>query len=130
MQYNQKVQNLKIKEDKVIKNSFKSNENDFITDNLINDLYEHLSNIVSEKVAAKASINSVKIFSYYLDTKVEEVILVLEKKYNSWNIIFKVCPAYLDDHQNFRKIDDFIDKNAIVLSLKDFYFNTVKKYYN
>ena len=130
MQYNQKEQNLKIKEDKVIKNSFKSNENDFITDNLINDLYEHLSNIVSEKVAAKASINSVKIFSYYLDTKVEEVILVLEKKYNSWNIIFKVCPAYLDDDQNFRKIEDFIDKNAIVLSLKDFYFNTVRKYYN
>ena len=130
MQYNHKEQNFKIKKDKVIKNSFKSNKNDFLIDNLINDLYEYLSNIVSKKVAAKASINSVKIFSYYLDTKVEEVILVLEKKHNSWNIIFKVCPAYLNDYQNFRKIEDFIDKNAIVLSLKDFYFNTVKKYYN
>ena len=130
MHYNQKEQNFKIKEDKVIKNSFKSNKNNFLTDNLINDLYEHLSNIVSEKVAAKASIHSVKIFSHYLNFKVEEVILVLEKKYNSWNIIFKVCPAYLDDYQNFRKIEGFIDKNAIVLSLKDFYFNTVRKYYN
>ena len=130
MQYNQKEQNFKIKEDKVIKNSFKSNKNDLLTDNLINDLYKFLSNIVSERVAAKASINSAKIFSYYFNTKVEEVILVLEKKYNSWNIIFKVCPAYLDNHQNFRKIEGFIDNNVLVLSLKDFYFNTVKKYYH
>tara|TARA_A100001011_G_scaffold399491_1_gene508389 strand:- start:7264 stop:7656 length:393 start_codon:yes stop_codon:yes gene_type:complete len=130
MQYNLKEQNFKIKANKVIKSSFKSNKNDFLTENLINDLYEHLANLVSEKVAAKASINSVKIFSYYLNTKVEEVILVLEKKYNSWNIIFKVCPAYLDDYQNFRKIEGLIDKKAIVLSLKDFYFNTIKKYYN
>ena len=130
MYYNQKEQNFKIKKDKVIKNSFKSNKNDFLTDNLINDLYKFLSNIVSERVAAKASINSAKIFSYYFNTKVEEVILVLEKKYNSWNIIFKVCPAYLDNHQNFRKIEGFIDNNVLVLSLKDFYFNTVKKYYN
>ena len=130
MQYNQKEQNLKIKKDKLIKRSFRSNKNDFLTDNLINDLYEYLSNKVSEKVAAKASINSVKIFSYYLDTKVEEVILVLEKKYNSWNIIFKVCPAYLDDHQNLGKIEDLIEQNTVVLSLKDFYFNTIKKYYN
>ena len=130
MQNNQKEQIFKIKKDSLIKSSFRSNKNNFLADNLINDLYEYLSNIVSEKVAAEASINSVKIFSYYLDTKVEEVILVLEKKYNSWNIIFKVCPTYLDDHQNFRKIEGFIDKNAIVLSLKDFYFNTVKRYYN
>ena len=80
MQYNQKEQNFIIKKDKVIKNFFKSNKNDFLTDNLINDLYEYLSNIVSEKVAARASINSIKVFSYYLDTKVEEVILILEKK--------------------------------------------------
>tara|TARA_E500000178_G_scaffold339495_1_gene381042 strand:+ start:463 stop:855 length:393 start_codon:yes stop_codon:yes gene_type:complete len=130
MQNNQKELNFKIKKNKVIKNSFKSNKNDFLTDNLINDLYKFLSNIVSERVAAKASINSAKIFSYYFNTKVEEVILVLEKKYNSWNIIFKVCPAYLDNHQNFRKIEGFIDNNVLVLSLKDFYFNTVKKYYN
>ena len=130
MQNNQKELNFKIKKNKVIKNSFKSNKNDFLTDNLINDLYKFLSNIVSERVAAKASINSAKIFSYYFNTKVEEVILVLEKKYNSWNIIFKVCPAYLDNHQNFRKIEGFIDNNVLVLSLKDFYFNTVKKYYH
>ena len=130
MQNNQKELNFKIKKNKVIKNSFKSNKNDFLTDNLINDLYKFLPNIVSERVAAKASINSAKIFSYYFNTKVEEVILVLEKKYNSWNIIFKVCPAYLDNHQNFRKIEGFIDNNVLVLSLKDFYFNTVKKYYN
>ena len=120
MQCNQKEQNFKVKKDELIKSSFRSYKNHFLADNLINDLYEYLSNIVSEKVAAKASINSIKIFSYFLDTKVEEVILVIEKKYSSWNIIFKVCPAYLDDHQNFRKIEGFIDKNAIVLSLKDF----------
>lgn len=130
MIYNQKEQNFKKKKVKIIKNTLKNTKNDFLIDNLTNDLNTYLSNIVSEKIAFNASINSSEIFSYYLDNKVEEIILVLEKKYKSWNVIFRVCPSYLDDHQNFRKIQYIIDKKAIILSLKDFYFNTVKKYYN
>ena len=128
--YNQKVQDFKNKKAKIKNKSLNSTKNVFLIDHLINDLYKYLSSIVPEKIATKASINASEIFAYYLDAKVEEIILVLDKKYNSWNILFNVCPSYLDDHQNFRKFEGYINKKTIILSLKSFYFKNVKKYYN
>ena len=130
MEYNQNVQNFKNKKVKFKKNFLKRTKNFFLVDNLTNDLYEYLSNIVSEKVATKASIYAREIFTYYIDTKAEEIILVLEKKYNSWNILFKVCPSYLDEYQNLKKIQCYLNKNTTVISLKGFYFKNIKKYYN
>ena len=127
---NQNIKNFKNKRAGIKSKSFKNTKNIFLINNLINDLYKYLSNIVPEKVATKASINASEIFTYYLENKVEEIILVLNKKYNSWNIMFKVCPSYLNDHQNLRKIEDHIKKNTTVLSLKYFYFNHAKKYFN
>ena len=127
---NQNEQKFIKKRSKVINNSMQYDKNSFFIDNLVNDLQAYLSNMVSEKVAFKASSESREVFSYYLDSRVEEIVLIIEKKYNLWNVIFKVFPTYLDDCQNFRRIQDFIEKNVIILSLKDFYFNNVNKYYN
>ena len=127
---NQNEQKFIKKRSKVINNSMQYDKNSFFIDNLVNDLQAYLSNMVSEKVAFKASSESREVFSYYLDSRVEEIVLIIEKKYNLWNVIFKVCPTYLDNSQNFRRIQDFIEKNVIILSLKDFYFNNVNKYYN
>ena len=53
-------------------------KNSFFIDNLVNDLQAYLSNMVPEKVAFKASSESREVFSYYLDSKVEEIVLILE----------------------------------------------------
>ena len=112
---------------KLKKKTSKNNNNLHLTEKLVNALHLSLLKIVSTEIAKKAAQSSREIFKYYINNNVEEVILFMENKENSWQLTYKVFPSYLDNHQNLAKLDS-IGSNTVLFSLKDFYYNIINKY--
>jgi hypothetical protein len=111
-----------------LKKTFSKNSNSILlTEKLVNALHLSLLNIVSKKIAKKAAQSSREIFKYYINNNVEEVILFMENKENSWQLTYKVLPSYLDNYQNLAKLD-LVGSNTILFSLKDFYYYIIKKH--
>ena len=110
--------------------SVQNNENSFLLDNLISDLYSHLSSLVPEKIAFSAAINSKDTFEYFLEYSVEKTKLVLNRNNNIWSLCYKVYPSYLYDQHKFKDNTNISHVDRIVLNLNDFFTENVKKYYH
>ena len=123
---------------KFVKKSFKllnnisvqNNINNYLLDNLISNLYSHLCNLVPEKIAFSAAINSRDTFEYYLDYNVEKTKLVLNHNNNIWHLCYKVYPSYLYDQNKFKDNTNISHVYRVVVHLNDFFTENVKKYYN
>ena len=110
--------------------SVQNNRNSFLLDNLISNLYLHLTSLVPKKIAFSAAINSRDTFEYFLDYSVEKTKLVLIYKNNIWSLCYKVYPSYLYDQHKYKNNRKIANVDRIVLHLNDFFTKNVKKYYN
>ena len=119
------------KNSKLLNNiSVQNNRNSFLLDNLISNLYSHLTSLVPEKIAFSAAINSRDIFEYFLEYSVEKTKLVLNRNNNIWSLSYKVYPSYLYDQHKFRDNTNISHLDRIVVHLNDFFTKNVKKYYH
>ena len=119
------------KSSKLLKNiSVQNNRNSFLLDNLISNLYSHLSSLVPEKIAFSAAINSRDTFEYFLEYRVEKTTLVLNRNNNVWSLCYKVYPSYLYDQNKFKDDTNFSHIDRIVVNLDGFFTKNVKKYYH
>ncbi len=119
------------KNSKLFNNIFKQNyRNNFLLDNLISDLYEGLLNLVPERIAAAASINSRDSFEYFSYYSVEDIRLILNNINDNWSICYQVNPSYLDTKKKLNQNTNTVNANVIVINLKEFYEKHVKKYYH
>ena len=119
------------KNSKLLNNiSVQNNRNSFLLDNLVSNLYSHLSSLVPEKIAFSAAINSKDTFEYFLENSVEKTKLVLNRNNNIWSLCYKVYPSYLYDQQNFKDNTNISHVDRIVVHLNDFFTENVKKYYH
>ena len=119
------------KSSKLLNNiSIQNYRNSFLLDNLISDLYSHLCNVVSEKIAFSAAINSRDTFEYFLEYSVEKTTLVLNRNNNIWSLCYKVYPSYLYDQHKLKDNTNISHVDRIVVHLNDFFTENVKKYYN
>ena len=107
-----------------------NNRNSFLLDNLISNLYSHLSGLVPEKIAFSAAINSRDTFEYFLEYSVENTKLVLNRNNNTWSLCYKVYPSYLYDQHEFNDNTNISHIDKIVVHLNDFFTKNVKKYYH
>ena len=116
---------------KLLNNISKQNNNNiFLLDNLINDLYLDLLKIVPKNISRSASINSKNTFEYFLDCSTEEIKLILKENNKSWSLHYIVYPSYLDEKQKLNNNIGALEADIKVINLKDFYEKNVKKYYN
>ena len=119
------------KSSKLLNNiSIQNYRNSFLLDNLISDLYSHLCNVVSEKIAFSAAINSRDTFEYFLEYSVEKTTLVLNRNNNIWSLCYKVYPSYLYDQHKLKDNTNISHVDRIVVHLNDFFTENVKKYYH
>ena len=119
------------KNSKLLNNiTVQNNRNSFLLDNLISNLYSHLSSLVPEKIAFLAAINSRDTFEYFLEYSVEKTKLVLNFNNNVWSLCYKVYPSYLYDQHKFKDNTNISHFDRIVVHLNDFYTKNVKKYYH
>ena len=119
------------KNSKLLNNiSVQNNRNIFLLDNLISNLYSHLTSLVPEKIAFSAAINSRDTFEYFLYYSVEKTKLVLNYNNNVWSICYKVYPYYIYDQHKFKNNKNISHVDRIVVKLNDFFTKNVKKYYN
>ena len=119
------------KSSKLLNNiSVQNNRNSFLLDNLISNLYSHLSRLVPEKIAFSAAINSKDTFEYFLEYSVEKTKLVLNYNNNIWSLCYKVYPSYLYDQHKFKDNTNISHIDRIVVHLDDFFTKNVKKYYH
>ena len=131
LKYNNYSKKFVKKSSKLLNNiSIQNYRNSFLLDNLISDLYSHLCNVVSEKIAFSAAINSREIFQYFIDYNVEKTKLELNYNNNTWSLCYKVYPSYLYDQHKFNNNKNISHVDRIVVYLNDFFTNNVKKYYN
>ena len=105
-----------------------STKDHIILDSLVNDLKSFLDDFVPKTISLEISNNTKEVFNYYLKTRVEEVLLFLTEEDNNYNFRFKVCPSYLNSNQRLSLIDKYLKNNTKILSLKDFYLKSLKKY--
>ena len=110
--------------------SAQNNRNSFLLDNLISNLYSHLTSLIPEKIAFSAAINSRDTFEYFLEYSVEKTKLVLKRNNNIWSIFYKVYPSYLYDQHEFNDNTNISHVDRIVVHLNDFFTKNVKKYYH
>ena len=110
--------------------SLQNNRNIFLLDNLISNLYSHLTSLVPEKIAFSAAINSRDTFEYFLEYSVEKTKLILNRNNNIWSLCYKVYPSYLYDKHKFKDNTNISDVDRIVVHLNDFFTKNVKKYYH
>ena len=116
---------------KLLNNIFKqNNRNSYLLDTLIRDLYLDLLGMVPENVACSASANSKNVFEYFLNYSTEDIKLILIENNNTWSLLYKVSPSYLDEKQKLNSLEKSLDLGAREINLKDFYEKNVKKYYN
>ena len=117
---------------KLSNNIYKQNNNNiFLLDNLINDLYLDLLKIVPKKIARSASINSKNTFEYFLDYSTKEIKLILKENNKFWSLYYKVYPSYIDEKKKLNNDNiSLLEADIKVINLKDFYEKNVKKYYN
>lgn len=99
-----------------------------ILDSLVNDLKSFLDDFIPKTISLEISNNTKEVFNYYLKNKVEEVLLFFTEENNNYNFRFKVCPSYLNSNQRILLIDKYLKNNTKILSLKDFYLKSLKKY--
>ena len=119
------------KSSKLLNNiSVQNNRNSFLLDSLISNLYSHLCNLVPEKIAFTAAINSKDTFEYFLEYSVEKTKLVLNHNNNIWSLCYKVYPSYLYDQYKFKDNTNISNIDRIVVNLNDFFTKNVKKYYH
>ena len=119
------------KSSKLLNNiSIQNSRNSFLLDNLISNLYSHLSSLVPEKIAFLAANNSRDTFEYFLEYSVEKTKLVLIRNNNVWSLCYKVYPSYLYDQYKFKDNSNISHVDRIVVHLNDFFTNNVKKYYH
>ena len=131
LKYNNYLKKFVKKNSKLINNvSVQNNRNSFLLDNLISNLYSHLTNLVPEKIAFSAAINSRDIFEYFLDYSVEKTKLVLNHNSNIWSLCYKVYPSYLYDQYKYENNKNISHVDRIEVHLNDFFTKNVKKYYN
>ena len=107
-----------------------NNRNSFLLDNLISNLYLHLTSLVPKKIAFSAAINSKDTFEYFLEYSVEKTKLVLNRNNNTWSLCYKVYPSYLYDQHKFKDNVNISNVDRIVVHLNDFFTTNVKKYYH
>ena len=110
--------------------SIQNNRNSFLLDNLISNLYSHLCSLVPEKIAFSAAINSKDTFEYFLEHRVENIKLVLNRNDNTWSLCYKVYPSYLYDQDKFKDNANISHVDKIVVYLNDFFTKNAKKYYH
>ena len=131
LKYNNYSKKFVKKSSKLLNNiSVQNARNSFLLDNLISNLYSHLSSLVPEKIAFSAAINSRDIFEYFLEYSVEKTKLVLNNNNNVWSLCYKVYPSYLYDQQKFKDNTNIFHVDRIVVHLNDFFTENVKKYYH
>ena len=131
LKYNNHSKKFVKKSSKLLNNiSVQNNRNSFLLDNLISNLYSHLSSLVPEKVAFSAAINSRDTFEYFLEYRVEKTTLVLKHNNNVWRLCYKVYPSYLYDQHEFNDNTNISHVDRIVVHLNDFFTKNVKKYYH
>ena len=119
------------KSSKLLNNiSLQNNRNSFLLDNLISNLYAHLTSLVPEKIAFSAAINSRDTFEYFLEHRVEKTTLVLNHNNNVWSLCYKVYPSYLYDQHKFKDHTNISCADRIVVHLNDFFKKNLKKYYH
>ena len=119
------------KNSKLLNNiSVQNNKNSFLLDNLISNLYSHLTSLVPEKIAFSAAINSRDTFEYFLEYRVEKTILVLNRNNNVWSLCYKVYPSYLYDQNKFKDNANISHVDRIEVLLNSFFTKNVKKYYH
>ena len=118
------------KNSKLLNNiSKQNNRNSFLLDNLISDLYACLTNLVPEKIALAASVNSRDAFEYFLDYSIEDIKLILKNNNKNWILFYKVYPTYLDAKNKINNRSSLYADETMI-NLKDFYEKNIKKYYN
>ena len=131
LKYNSYFKKFVKKNSKLLNNvSVQNNRNSFLLDNLISNLYSHLTNLVPEKIAFSAAINSRDTFEYFLEYSVEKTKLILNRNNNVWSLCYKVYPSYLDDQHKFKDSTNISHVDRIVVHLNDFFTKNVKKYYH
>ena len=119
------------KNSKLLNNiSRQNNRNSFLLDNLISDLYACLINLVPEKIALAASVNSRDAFEYFLDYSIEDIKLILKNNNKNWILFYKVYPTYLDAKNEINNNRCNLYADETMINLKDFYEKTIKKYCN
>ena len=102
-----------------------------VIDKLVEDFYFFLSGLTPKKIAKKAAIHSKSIFKYYLTNKtLQETVLIVTKRKDDWQLVFKVCPSYIDHDESFLKLEKYIKKDTLILSIGDFYKGKIVKYIN
>ena len=120
-----------VKKSKLLSNISKQhNKNGFLLNNLIGELYSQLVNIVPEKIARSASLNSRDAFEYFLDYKLEGIKLIVKQYHTSWSLCYKVYPSYLNYKKKNKMYEIINEKNKIIINLGYFYKKRVKKYCN
>ena len=131
LKYNNYSKKFVKKNSKLLNNiSVENNRNSFLLDNLISDLYSHLTSLVPEKIAFSAAINSIDTFEYFLKYSIEKTKLVLIRNNNGWNLSYKVYPSYLYDQQKFKDNTNISNVYRTEVHLDNFFTKTVKKYYH
>ena len=119
------------KNSKLLNNiSVQNNRNSFLLDNLISNLYSHLTSLVPEKIAFSAAINSRDTFEYFLEYSVEKTILVLNRNNHVWSLCYKVYPSYLYDQHKFKNNTNISHIDRIEVHLNNFFTKNVKRYYH
>ena len=131
LKYNNYSKKFVKKSSKLLNNiSVQNNRNSFLLDNLISNLYSYLTNLVPDKIAFSAAINSRDTFEYFLEYSVEKTTLVLNRNNNIWSLCYKVYPSYLYDQHKLKDNTNISHVDRIVVHLNDFFTENVKKYYH
>ena len=100
-----------------------------VLDKVVDDFYCFLLSLIPNDIAKKAAFNSKNIFKYYLRNKEKhETFLLVNRGKDNWQLVFKACPSYIDNEENFLKLEKHISANTLIFSIRDFYQDKIPKY--